>query len=197
MGRIAVTENVTLDGVIQAPGHPEEDTRGTFAHGGWAAPYADAVGMEESGRGMGATAAMLFGRLTYERFFAYWAQQSGGNPFTTFMDGIPKYVASRTLTEPLPWQNSHLLDGEATDRVASLRAEINGDIVVIGSGALVRSLEAAELIDAYHLTIHPLVLGSGTRLFAEQGQRRPLRLTRSVTTPSGVIMATYEPEESR
>lgn len=200
MGRITVTENVTLDGVMQAPGHPDEDTRGDFALGGWAAPYADAVLMEESGQGMNATGAMLFGRLTYERFSAYWAQQTDGNPFTTFMNGIDKYVASRTLAAPLPWQNSHLLAGEATDRfgrVAQLRDEVEGDVAIIGSGALVRSLEAAGLVDAYHLNIHPLVLGAGTRMFAERAPRRPLRLTASVTTPSGVIMATYEPTETQ
>lgn len=197
MGRITVTENVTLDGVMQAPGHPEEDTSGGFTFGGWAAPYTDAELMQASSRGMTATGAMLFGRLTYERFFTFWAQQTDGNPFTTFMDSIPKYVASRTLSEPLPWRNSHLLAGEATERVARLRAEIEGDVAVIGSGALVRSLEAAGLVDVYHLNIHPLVLGTGTRMFAEQAPRRPLRLTGSITTPSGVIMATYEPEETR
>lgn len=197
MGRIIVTENVTLDGVMQAPGHPEEDVRGDFAFGGWAARYADAALRKESGRGMGATKAMLFGRLTYERFFAFWAQQDDGNPFTSFMDAIPKYVASHTLTEPLPWQHSHLLAGEATDRVARLREQVEGDIAIIGSGALVRSLEAAGLIDTYHLNVHPLLLGTGTRMFGEGAPRRPMRLTASVTTPSGVIMATYEPEEPR
>ena len=192
MAKIVAFESITLDGVMQAPGRPDEDTRDGFAHGGWAAPYSDTP---EQGRAvaesMSTTGAMLLGRRTYEDFFHAWAGRTD-NPFSPVFDNNTKYVASRTLREPLVWQNSVLLSS-GTDGVARLRREPGKDIVVLGSGALVRSLAAAGLIDRWMLFIHPLVLGSGRRLFAEDAARVALRLVESRTTSTGVVIATYEP----
>jgi dihydrofolate reductase len=120
MRRVVVTMNVTLDGAMQAPGRADEDVRGGFAHGGWALPYDDAIKAEAMGRGMAQTGAMLFGRRTYEDFYRIWPHRTD-NPFTGFLNSVQKYVASRTLTEPLPWQNSTLLQADAADAVAALK----------------------------------------------------------------------------
>ena len=193
MSRIVVFLSMSLDGVIQAPGRPDEDTRDGFRHGGWAAPYADQVMGELAAEGMANTGGLLFGRRTYEDFYGFWPNQPEPNPFTTHLNATQKYVASRTLEEPLPWQNSTLLPGDATDAVAELKAGDSKDLVVLGSGELVRSLMRAALIDGYTLLIHPLILGSGRRLFDEDEQVRTLRLVDSRTTTTGVIAATYEP----
>jgi dihydrofolate reductase len=190
MGTLTVLENVTLDGVMQSPGRPEEDGRGGFTHGGWAAASAqDPVIQARMGEGLGTPTALLFGRRTYEDFYGFWPHQKD-NPYTSVLNARPKYVASRTLEEPLPWQNSTLLRGEATETVAALKAEDGDDLLVIGSGVLVRSLARAELVDTYILSIFPIVLGSGQRLF-DDGVAARLRLTDSVAGPSGVILATY------
>ena len=193
MTRVVVINNLTLDGVMQAPGRPDEDTRGGFQHGGWALPY-DAMG-SQMGQRMGQTEALLFGRRTYEDFHGFWPNQDD-NPFTEVLDRIQKYVVSTTLEEPLPWRNSTLLRGDAADAVAELRKRPGRDIVVMGSGALIQSLMKANLVDEYVLLIHPLVLGSGRRLFPDRGPGAALRLVDSVTTPSGVVIATYQPAEA-
>lgn len=193
MRRVVVTMNVTLDGVMQAPGRADEDVRGGFAHGGWALPYDDAIKAEAMGRGMARSGAMLFGRRTYEDFYRVWPHRTG-NPFTGFLNSVQKYVASRTLAEPLPWQNSTLLHGDAGDAVATLKKQDGPDLAVIGSGELARSLERRGLVDEYVLLIHPLVLGSGRRLFTEATPAARLRLAGTVTTGTGVIIATYQPE---
>ncbi|WP_066362079.1 dihydrofolate reductase family protein [Herbidospora mongoliensis] len=192
MGKIVVTENVTLDGVMQGPGRAEEDTRGGFRHGGWAGPYTDPVMMRVMGAGMATTGAMLFGRRTYEDFYSVWHGRTDGNPFTDVLDKARKYVASTTLSEPLTWQNSTLLAGEAGPAVEALKKEIDHDIVVLGSGELVRSLLAAGLVDRLVLSVHPLVLGAGRRLFADDGALAAFRLVESVPTGTGVVIATYE-----
>jgi dihydrofolate reductase len=177
---------------MQGPARPDEDRRGGFEHGGWAIPYADSV-MGSVSAESGATAgAILLGRRTYEDFYAVWPTRTD-NPYTEVLNSTQKYVASRTLKEPLPWQNSTLLKGEATDAVAELKAQGGKDLVVLGSGALLQSLMRRDLIDQYVLLIHPLVLGSGHRLFADGGPSAELRLTDSKTTTTGVIIATYEP----
>ncbi len=191
MRRMAVVESLTLDGVMQAPGGPEEDTRGGFEDGGWAVPYMDEVMMGEMSKGFGRT-DLLFGRYTYEQFYGFWPKQTDGNPFTEVLNRAQKYVASRTLAEPLPSVNSTLLSGDAPDVVATLKAEPGNDLVVLGSGELVRSLMAHRLVDEYTLLIHPVVLGAGTRLFPEGGPPFGLRLTHSVTTTTGVVIATYQ-----
>lgn len=192
MRKLVVVESLTLDGVMQAPGRPEEDTRGGFAHGGWAAPYSDEVMLGEMGKGMG-RAELLLGRRTYEDFYAFWPNQPEPNPFTEVLNETRKYVASTTLTEPLPWSNSTLLAGDAASTVAELKAQPGDDIAVLGSGELVRSLMQHNLIDEYTLLIHPLVLGSGHRFFPDGSPPAKLQLTRSVTTTTGVMIATYQP----
>ncbi|MFI5938437.1 dihydrofolate reductase family protein [Actinoplanes sp. NPDC051494] len=190
MGTVVVVENVTLDGVMQAPGGADEDTRGGFPYGGWAQPYADQVMAETMGKGMSQDSGMLFGRRTYEQLHAYWSRQTDGNPYTEVLNRKRKHVASRTLAEPLPWENSCLLRGDTADAVAALKRD--GDLVVLGSGELVRTLAGAGLVDVYTLSIHPLTLGTGTKLFAE-GTYGTLELVEAVPTTTGVIIATYRP----
>jgi dihydrofolate reductase len=191
MRRVIVTNNVTLDGVMQAPGRPDEDLRGNFQHGGWALPYNDTVKGRKMAEGMAQEGALLFGRRTYEDFYAVWPKRKD-NPFTEVLNQTRKYVASRTLKEPLPWQNSVLLSGDAADAVARLKQEPGSDLVILGSGELIRSLMRRDLIDEYLLLIHPLVLGSGRRLFPDDGAFATLRLVESLPTTTGVIIATYK-----
>ena len=187
MSKVVVFMNLTLDGVMQAPGRPDEDRRGAFEHGGWAMPYATMEAAEES---MAYTGALLLGRRTYEDFYAVWPKRTG-DPTTAVLNAAQKYVVSNTLSEPLPWDNSTLLKGEATEAVARLKKELDRDLVVLGSRALVRSLLRSNLIDVYVLSIHPLVLGTGSHLFTAEDTRRALRLVDVKSTPSGVIIATY------
>lgn len=193
MRKLTVTTNVTLDGVMQAPGRPDEDARDGFDRGGWATPYNDAMMAQRMGEGMAATGSMLFGRRTYEDFYQSWAHRTDGNPFTEMMNNVQKYVASSTLAEPLPWVSSTLLVGDAADAVAELKKQPGRDIAVIGSGDLVQSLARRALVDQYTLLIHPLVLGSGRRLFPDGAPPANLRLVDSVATDTGVIIATYRP----
>ncbi|MCI4066521.1 dihydrofolate reductase family protein [Micromonospora sp. R77] len=192
MRRIVVTENVSLDGVMQAPGRSDEDTRDGFTAGGWAVPYTDPVIGRKMGEGMATTDALLLGRRTYTDFAGYWPQQRD-NPFTPVLDALPKYVASGTLTAPLPWANSHLLTGDVVAAVKELKAQPGGDIAVLGSGELVRALGRQGLIDEYVLLIHPLVLGGGRRLFPDADGPAPLRLVDSAVSTTGVLVATYRP----
>jgi dihydrofolate reductase len=193
MGTLTVVENLTLDGVMQAPGRPDEDVRDGFAHGGWAQPYGDPVMAEEMGKGMAAeNVSLLFGRRTYEDFAGFWPKQSD-NPFTPVLDARRKFVASRTLTGPLPWQNSVLLDGDAATAVAELKARLGDDLCVLGSGDLCRTLIRHDLVDRFTLLIHPLVLGTGRRLFTDGVPPARLRLVESVPTTTGVLITTYVP----
>ncbi|HEX5597633.1 MAG TPA: dihydrofolate reductase family protein [Micromonosporaceae bacterium] len=194
MGKLVVVENVTLDGVMQAPGGADEDTRGGFRHGGWARPYADHVMAETVGQGMSEDGVMLFGRRTYEQFYAFWSKQTDGNPYTEVLNRKHKYVASRTLAEPLPWENSSLLKADVAQAVAALKGYVEGDLVVLGSGELVRSLARASLVDVYMLSIHPLALGTGTKPFAEgEDAYGTFELLEAVPTTTGVIIAAYRP----
>jgi dihydrofolate reductase len=191
MSRVILIEHVTLDGVMQAPGRADEDTRGGFEHGGWAQANSDEVMGREMGKRMAKGGALLLGRRTYEDFYGFWPKQTD-NPYTQDLNSTQKYVASRTLQEPLPWQNSTLLDGDAVDAVAKLKEQPGEDIGVLGSGELVRSLMERGLVDEFVLMIHPLVLGSGRRLFDESDEFLALRLVHSVTTTTGVLIATYQ-----
>src|SRR5947209_14515800 len=187
MSKVVVFTNLTLDGVMQAPGRPDEDLRGGFEHGGWAMPYATMEAAEESKRYSG---ALLLGRRTYEDFYAVWPNRTD-NPFTEVLNNTQKYVASTTLEEPLPWSNSTLLKGDAAEAVARLKEEPGKDLVVLGSGELVQSLMRRNLVDEYVLLIHPLILGSGRRLFTDGGAFAALRLVDTRTTTTGVVIATY------
>jgi dihydrofolate reductase len=193
MRKLTVSEFVSLDGVMQAPGGADEDTEGGFRHGGWQMGYFDDVAGERIGASMAQTGAFLLGRRTYEIFASYWPTQSDDDPFAKILNGLPKYVASTTLGEPLAWQNSTLLQGDVAKAVAELKEGEGGNIVVLGSGGLVQTLYENDLVDEYALMIHPIVLGSGKKLFRDV-PRKPLKLADSVTTSTGVVMATYVPE---
>lgn len=195
MSRLVVNENLTLDGVMQSPAAPDEDRRDGFEHGGWAPPYFDQVMGDVAAEGMAKGGAMLFGRRTFEQFASFWSTQPDDNPFAAVLNERQKYVASTTLEEPLSWKNSTLLQGDAMEAVATLKEQPGQDLVVLGSGELVRSLMLANLVDEYVLLIHPLVLGSGRRLFSEGGSSAAFRLVDTKTTTTGVVIATYHPAE--
>lgn len=194
MSRIVAVEHVTLDGVMQAPGRPDEDRRGGFAHGGWATPYNDEAKMQAMAGGMATSGSLLFGRRTYEDFFSVWPKRTG-NPYTEVLNRSQKYVASTTLHEPLPWENSTLLAGDVATAVRRLKEQPGKDLVVLGSGDLVRSLMRDRLIDDLVLLIHPLVLGTGRRLFGDDGVCSTLRMVDAKTTSKGVVIATYTQAE--
>jgi dihydrofolate reductase len=188
MTKITVINHLTLDGVMQAPGRADEDTHSGFAHGGWAAPYNDDVMARRLSTSISG-GPLLLGRRTYEQFHAYWPKQTD-SPYSEALNNVQKHVASTTLHEPLPWQNSTLLSGHVPSAVADLKATADEDIVVMGSGQLIRSLIPHDLIDEWLLLIYPIVLGEGKRLFSD----RPLgalRLLDSVVTPKGVVIANY------
>ena len=198
MGRIVVMNHVTLDGVMQGPGRPDEDTRGGFTQGGWgqrSTMPGDAAG-EAMGERMttgGGLAGWLFGRWTYDQLLSYWNGQPD-NPFVAALNSTPKFVVSNSSTVPLPWPNSTLVHGDIPEAVRTLRTESNGVLAIMGSGQLISSLIRADLIDEYLLMIHPLVLGRGGRLFPQDVEVQ-LHLTSSAATPTGVVIATYEPAE--
>ena len=196
MSRVVAFIHLTLDGVMQAPARPDEDRRAGFEHGGWAQPYInDGVIAQAVGESMANTGALLLGRRTYEDFYQVWPKRTD-NPFTPVLNNTLKYVASRTLKEPLPWMNSKLLAGDAEDSVSKLRKEPGKDIVILGSGVLVQSLLRRNLVDELMLTINPLVLGTGRRLFPEGGPSATLRLVDSKTTSTGVVIARYQPTQT-
>jgi dihydrofolate reductase len=195
MGRIVVMNQVTLDGVMQGPGRPGEDTRGGFTHSGWGlrSPQAAEEVTKAMGERMaagGGLNAWLFGRRTYEDLLAVW--NAKGGPFKDALNTAPKYVASTTLSEPLRWPNSTLLHGDVAEGVGALKAQTDGVLAIMGSGVLIAALMAADLIDEYLLMIHPLVLGSGRRLFPD-GAEATLRLAQGVITSAGMVIASYEP----
>ena len=191
MGKLVVTEFVTLDGVAQAPGGPDEDRDSGFTHGGWQAPLLD----QESGDVMYEKAksmdALLLGRKTYEIFASYWPSAPEEIPFTGLLNGIPKYVASRTLTGPLAWQRSDLLAGDLAESITNVKAR-HDEVHVIGSLDLVQSLLRLGLVDRLNLWQYPLLLGSGKHVFADGTVPTALHLTDSVVYPNGTLQLTYE-----
>ena len=191
MGKLIVTEFVTLDGVAQAPGGPDEDCDGGFPHGGWQAPLLE----EEAGRVVFEHArsmdALLLGRKTYEIFANYWPTAPEDMPFTGLLNGVPKYVASRTLAAPLAWPGSRLVAEGIAEGITSLK-ERHDEIHVIGSLNLLQSLLRFGLVDRLNLWMYPLLLGSGKQVFADGTVPTALRLTDSVTYPSGTLHLTYD-----
>jgi dihydrofolate reductase len=191
MGKLIVTEFVTLDGVAQAPGSQDEDYDGGFAHGGWQAPVAD----QESGRVTFEQArsmdALLLGRRTYEIFAGYWPSAPQEIPFTALLNGVPKYVASRTLAGPLAWQGSALVAGDLAENITALK-ERHDEVHVIGSLDLLQSLLRFGLVDRMNLWLYPLLLGSGKRVFAGGTVPTALRLTESVTYTNSTLHLAYE-----
>ena len=197
MRKIIVFTNLTLDGVMQSPGRPDEDPRDGFQHGGWGAPYAAMTAVapgSAAGQAMANVGPMLFGRRTYQDFYTYWPKQTG-NPYTEVLNKADKYVASTTLKEPLPWENSTLLKGDVAEALTALKAQpgIGRDFLVFGSGVLIQTLMKHDLVDMYILLIHPLILGAGRRLFPNGSAYASLRLVDSQALPNGVLIATYLP----
>ena len=191
MGKLIVTEFVTLDGVAQAPGGPDEDRDGGFVHGGWQAPVADQESGEvifEQAKGMD---ALLLGRRTYEIFADYWPSASQEIPFTRLLNDVPKYVASRTLAGSLAWQGSTLVVDDLAESITALK-ERHDEVHVIGSLGLLQSLLRVGLVDRMNLWMYPLLLGSGKRVFADGTVPTALHLTESVTYPSGTLHLTYD-----
>jgi dihydrofolate reductase len=190
MGKVIVMNALTLDGVMQGPGRVDEDTRDGFERGGWAVPYADEAMVAKMGERMGEDRAFLFGRRTYEQLLASW--NARGGPFKDALNNTHKYVASSNSATRLDWPNSTLLRGDIPAAVADLKHSSGTNLVIMGSGLLIGSLMAADLIDEYLLMIYPLVLGTGGRLFAG-GAQASLRLVESSTPSTGVLITTYEP----
>ncbi len=189
MGKVIVMNGVTLDGVMQGPGRPDEDTRDGFERGGWAIPYSDETMVAKMGEQMGGDRAFLFGRRTYEQLLASW--NARGGPFKDALNTTRKYVASSNPAAKLGWPNSTLLYGDVPAAVADLKESSDANLVIMGSGVLIGTLMAADVIDKYLLTMAPLVLGTGRRLFAG-GTQASLQLVDSSTTSTGVLIATYE-----
>jgi len=191
MRKVVVFTYVTLDGVMQGPARPDEDRRGGFPYGGWAVPY-DGMQSREAIEGVGAWGGLLLGRRTYEDLYDYRPKQTDNNPFTDRLNNMQKYVASTTLTEPLAWQNTTLIKGNLAGAVTALKVQPGNDLVVMASSKLTQSLMKLNLTDRYVLMIHPLVLGTGQRLFDDVGQPASLRLVSAKPTPKGVLVAIYE-----
>jgi dihydrofolate reductase len=191
MGKLIVTEFVTLDGVAQAPGGPDEDQESGFTHGGWQAPLVD----PESGRVMFEQArsmdALLLGRRTYEIFANYWPTAPEEIPFTGLLNRVPKYVASRTLGEPLDWHGSAVVGESLAEDVTALKGR-HDEVHVIGSLDLVQSLLRFGLVDRLNLWLYPVLLGTGKQVFADGTVPAALRLIESVTYPSGTLQLTYD-----
>lgn len=193
--RVVISEFMSLDGVVQAPGGPDEDTEGGFVHGGWSMPFFDADTMGAAvDETMATTEALLFGRRTWQTMAAAWPDRAG-DPFADRMNEIPKYVASRTLTQAdLDWTNSTLLPPEGVrEAVQRLREQDGGDLQVMGSATLARTLISHDLVDEYRLMLEPIVLGGGKRLFPDDGTARPLELVATTTSGTGVHICTYRP----
>ena len=192
--RVVVNEFMSLDGVVQAPGGPDEDTDGGFAHGGWSIPYFDPEVMGPViDAGMKTADALLFGRRTWQGMAAAWPERAG-DPYADRMNAIKKYVASRTLTQDdMTWNSTLLSPDNAIGDVAALRAEDGGDMQIWGSVSLVTRLLAEGLVDELNLMIEPILLGGGKRIFPEDGTARPMQLDKCVTTATGVQVCTYHP----
>jgi dihydrofolate reductase len=191
--RIILSEFMSLDGVVQAPGGPEEDTDGGFAHGGWSMPYFDVDAMGPAiDEAMAGTEALLFGRRTWQVMAGAWPGRAG-DPFADRMNEIPKYVASRTLTQDdLTWPGSTLLPADdAIGAIRQLRAREGKGLQVMGSASLAAQLVEHDLVDEYRLMIEPILLGGGKRLFPPDGRARPLELVATTTAGTGVLICTY------
>lgn len=193
--RVVVSEFMSLDGVVQAPGGPEEDTDGGFAHGGWSMPFFDP---EVMGGAIGAkfatVEALLFGRRTFTVMADAWPERAG-DPFADQMNQIDKYVVTDSLDpSDITWPNSHVLPvAGAMDAVAELRATDGGDLAVMGSPTLVRALLAADLVDELNLMVEPVLLGGGKRIFTDDGVGRPLQLVDVQVASTGVLVCCYRP----
>jgi len=183
---------LSVDGVYQGPGGPDEDRRGGFERGGWVAPYADAEGWQLIISGFERADALLLGRKTWEIWEPYWPHHDQGDPVSHGINVLPKYVPSTTLTDPT-WQNTHVIAGDVEAAVRELKAKPGRELQVHGSGGLLRWLLERDLVDELDLWLYPVVVGDGLRLFPERGQTHDLTLVESRSTPSGVTIQTYRP----
>lgn len=190
MRTLALVEFLTVDGVMQGLGSPEEDTDGGFTHGGWGTPYAPALGQVVDPGGLGRTTAYLFGRRTYLKMADFWPHQGDDNPIAASMNHSPKYVVSNQLTE-VDWAGTTILTGDPVPAVRALKAQGEGDITVLGSGHLARTLLAAGLVDELRLFVHPLLMGTGKRLFGELPDPRTLTLQTVARTDLGTVALVY------
>jgi dihydrofolate reductase len=193
MRTLRLIEFLTVDGVMQGLGSPDEDRDGGFEHGGWGAPYAEGIRPDAGASGLAATTAYLFGRRTFEKMAAFWPHQPADDPIAASMNMLPKYVVSRTLTR-VDWTGTTILSGDVAEDVDALKADGEGTIAVLGSGVLGRSLLAADLVDELQLFVHPLLLGTGKRLFGELPLPRSLRLDIVERTELGSVMLSYTVE---
>jgi dihydrofolate reductase len=193
LSQVIVINSLTLDGVVQGPGRAEEDTRGGFALGGWAAEamneevQAEVNARVERAGGL----RLLLGRRSYEGMLGYWNTQE--HPFRDGLNSAVKYVASTTLSDPAPWPNTTLLRGDVPSAVSELKSRPDNDLIMMGSGELIQSLMRHGLIDEFMLIIHPRVLGQGQRLFPDDGAPTSLHLVSSRATSTGVLIAVYQP----
>jgi dihydrofolate reductase len=183
MRKLVAVELVSVDSAMESPE-------------GWAFPYSNDEMEQANASGMAASDALLMGRVTYEQMAAYWPYQSGGVPMVDYINSVPKYVVSRTLEEPLGWSNSTLIKGGVAERIVELKQQPGKDITILGSGTLVSSLLHKGLLDELKLMIHPILLGSGERLFEEGGEQKALELADSKTFGTGVVHLTYRPTHS-
>jgi dihydrofolate reductase len=195
MRKLIVDEWLTLDGVAQAPGEPDEDTTGGFAHGGWHMPYVDPDFQQWMLDNLTSAGGFVLGRRTYEGFASHWPNASKEEqPIAGPLNKAPKYVATRTLQDPLEWQNSTVLNGDLSKSINALKGKDGGDLHVLGSLNLVRSLLERDLVDEFRMIIDPVVVGGGKAVFTDDGRRRPMRLVDSKITTKGSIIASYAVE---
>lgn len=192
MRKLIASTFVSLDGIMQAPGGPDEDPTGGFTLGGWMFNYADGSADISTAGFDGKDRELVLGRRTYEIFEAYWPYQPAGDPIAGSLNAAKKYIVSRTRTR-LDWNNSTLLDGDVVAAITALKNQPGPDLQIIGSGNLIQTLQAASLIDEYNVWTYPVVLGRGKRLFSENAKPSALRLVRSQTSSTGVVMSTYVP----
>jgi dihydrofolate reductase len=191
MRKVIVNEWMSFDGVVQSAG-ADDDTSNGFAHGGWHIPYFDEISQQWVAAGYVEAGGFLFGRRTYELLAGYWPHASEEEaPVAEPLNKLPKYVASTTLKEPLEWDNASLLPVDVADAVRSLKDDDGGDLHVIGSTQLVKTLLEHDLVDGFRLMVDPLLLGGGKRVLSDDGVKRPMQLLDSTVTSTGAILATY------
>lgn len=192
MGRLVAIEFLTVDGVMQGLGSKEEDTEGGFVHGGWGARFAESIHQVVGSAGLSQTTAYLFGRRTYDKMAVFWPHQPDSDPMAAHLNAVPKYVVSRTLGQG-DWANTHVLAGSPTDEVRDLKGSVEGDIALLGSGQLFRTLLAASLVDELRMFLHPLLLGTGKRLFGDLPDPCDLSLQTVAKTDLGTVALSYRP----
>ena len=190
--KLIATEMVSLDGVYQGPGGPDEDRSGGFDRGGWTAPFGDEEGWQFLTSWFERADALLLGRKTWEIWDTYWPNHDSGDPVSHGINVLPKYVPSTTLKDPT-WQNTHVIDGDVEAAIRELKAKPGRELQLHGSGALLRWLLERDLVDELNLRIYPVLVGDGRRLFPEHGQTHALELVDTRSTTSGVMLQTYRP----